>query len=313
MTELVPGRGVHRRGHRPPAVPTLDGYARALGRHLQYGWGASNRFWPGADLGRLSVLLVHGAHARLVSCTGISEVSAAEVCGPGLPGTCVAAYWRGKPVLLLDLAPDFTGRPFADQLLDGFRQATEVGFRQQVQARWPPRTARPEPAGRRPAGAALIRSMIYDALVRAFRDPLQRDRQLRIAAYWYDRWLTRCAGEVTAVRELDLVHGTADYVADAILARVRASADPARARHYLARVSHGRRSDRLTGLERECGALGSIACLNAAELDLDFVAPAESGTATPLDVLLAGSPRTGPARGCVPGELAARPNRRAAR
>ncbi|MFE3762351.1 hypothetical protein ACFXPI_11370 [Streptomyces sp. NPDC059104] len=107
----------------------------------------------------------------------------------------------------------------------------------------------------------ILRAMIYNALLDAYRSPGSRDEHLAAAAYWYHRWSTGYAAEKERTHWSDVMEGTAHY-ADTAAVGMAGASDPddlRQRRAVLADVLQPIESSIRTGLEHY--KLGPIAGL----------------------------------------------------
>ncbi|MBD3932904.1 hypothetical protein IF129_15265 [Streptomyces chumphonensis] len=285
----------------PSARGPLDGPAAEVQAAVARVWPRTAALWPGVDLSGHHVLLTDGEHGWLVDAVGMSRVGSAELERAGVdvpaPGGAERTTWRGEAAVVV--RPPAGAAAQDDPVAAGlelFALATRAAFAP------PGEDVSEAAAGERvrayplQAEPRVVRTMVHDSLLAAYRRPGERAERLAAAAYWNEQWRRRFPAEAKGSAEADLRAGAAAYFARYAVAMATAD-DPAEHLMATLRPLAGEAAGDPAG---EAGAIGTVALLNADALGLGVKEGLLRKGVPPVDAVLAELADVEPVRQSAP-------------
>lgn len=250
-------------------------------------WPQTDQIWPGVNFGERTLILTNGTDAWAIRTSGSTPVKMAVPVG----GVAVSS-WQGHPAVVVSSA-----------VKDPFLTGTDAMFRA---AKLPKNGDEAAPDYPLETAPRLDRTMLYDALVEAYRTPGDRPADLAAAAYWNSRWMKDAPDEASRSLATDRIEGTDGYF-DGVVESIAAVADngDAEARRvqtvgvdYPSEVNAGDKlvggvTDAAVGVVGdnqigEARAVNAVAAMNLDETHPGWKSTVWTGARSPLSMLLAG-------------------------
>ena len=237
--------GIDSARRDPPAgsATRVEGYARRIAEEVGRTWRRMGSIWPGTDYAGLVPLIVDRSATFEIRTDGSVTVRPPSEFDqrPLLSGRFLSFGFtrhRGAHAPWLEVPASSVGgvgslgeyRAFPRATL-GFAVLTHEAFHYYVQAGWRD-LGRPVPVLERypqNVEARLLRVEMWLALRRALLEPERQDRQLAMAAWWYQEWKGRCPEEVARIVDVEVRDATADFVDEAATTRAALGPDAPRA------------------------------------------------------------------------------------
>lgn len=276
-------------------------------------WPRTERIWPGMDFSDHVLVLTDGKTAWRIDVderrkVPMSKLAANNVEAPA-PGGFATTVWDGHegvvirapgPEEIEQLGKDPTGLTSADPALEVLELATHEQFHTFVQqdkkdpwvslAKFEKKTGgggdRNEtyPIVAKPR---MLRAMVYNSLLAAYKNPDQRDEHLAAAAYWQQQWAQQYPDEATTDEPIALLEGTAKYVEKAAVS-MAAVDEPENADQRHDYLSTTLQPMKVAAKGVEPYAIGATALLVADQENLDVKETLTKRPVTPQSQVLKG-------------------------